>query len=125
VGVAGADVLADVGLCLPPRNLTSPDLANGAPTVGQREPAPEGTEGTQDIVRMVMGGSPLARRVAVLQDSHPLVLQYHFVLVSVSDDGVSRRVGQVLDVCFGQVGYEYTSLVDSGEDLTPLNGRLL
>jgi len=74
---------------------------------------------------MVMGGSPLARRVAVLQDSHPLVLQYHFVLVSVSDDGVSRRVGQVLDVCFGQVGYEYTSLVDSGEDLTPLNGRLL
>src|SRR5436309_9921383 len=93
VGVGVADVLADVRLCLSPHNLACSNFTNAAATVGKREPAFEGAKGTQDIIRVVMWSSPLTRRVAVLQDSDPLVLHQDRVLVAVRDHGISRRVG--------------------------------
>src|SRR5206468_10649235 len=93
VGVAAATVHADIRLCLSPHNRACANSTNAAATVGKREPAFEGTKGTQDIIRVVMWSSPLTRRVAVLQDSDPLVLHQDRVLVAVRDHGISRRVG--------------------------------
>src|SRR5262245_63628573 len=62
-----------------------------------------------------MGSRPLARRVAVVQDSHPFVLHDDLVLVSVGDDRVSRRIRQLLDLRFGRRGHEASSFLDCAE----------